>query len=237
MNAIILGLSVVLALAAPKLWARYIFYKYSILRKDLPHTGGDLVRRLRGPLRLVRVQLKRATHRSHYNVHTETVHLSETTMNTRSLTALVRAAFEIGHALQHKRDAPTARFRVRLLWLARLGEKFGSAFLLASPLVALPAPPLAVLLLFVAIVSMLTGAAIHLVVLPIEWQAAFRYALPLLHAERYIGPRDREAVTQLMTACACSQLAYALANLLDGRHWLKALGLWRSRRADRPGRG
>lgn len=227
MDALIIGLAVVLALAAPKLWARSIFYKYSRRRQDLPGTGGDLVRQLTHRLALRRVSLKSAQSRSHYDPETSSVHLTDHTMNNRSLTAVVRAAYEIGHALQHQRNSALAYFRHGLLTLARTGERLGSGALLAAPLVALFAPPLAGLLLFIALVSMVTGAAIHLVLLPIEWQASFHLAKPLLAEGRFVPHQEKAAVQQLLLACAFSQLAYALANLLDGRHWLKVLGLWK----------
>lgn len=225
MDLLFIGLALALLLAAPKIWARYVFYKHSVLRKDIPGTGGQLVTHLLRRLKLVRVKLKRARHRSHYNADTKAVCLTDQTMNTRSLTAVVRAAFEVGHAAQDAKDTSVLRFREGILRLAKLGEWVGSGALLSAPLMAIVLPPFAGLLLFVALVSMLTGAAVHVVLLPIEWQAGFAFALPLLNDGSYVREEDQAAVKQLLIACAFSRLAYALANLLDGRHWLRVLGL------------
>ncbi|WP_207060862.1 zinc metallopeptidase [Motiliproteus sp. SC1-56] len=233
MDAFLFGLTVILTLASPKIWARYVFYKHSCKRQDLPGTGGDLARLLTRCLPLNRVSLKQAENRSHYDLETSSLNLSAYTMNSRSLTAVVRAAYEVGHAVQHQHNGDMARFREGLLTLARFGEKLGSGAFLVAPLMAIVLPPAAGLLLFVALVSMLTGAVIHLVLLPMEWQASFHLARPLLAESRYVPHQESGAVRQLLLACAFSQLAYALANLLDGRHWLKVLGL-RQERSGQP---
>ncbi|MEH6470483.1 MAG: zinc metallopeptidase [Halopseudomonas sp.] len=223
MNILIIGLAIILLLAAPKLWARYIFFKHNSGRKDLPETGGELVCHQLEKLQLSEVHLSQAQNRSHYDRRTKSVCLTDGTMNNRSLTALVRAAFEVGHAIQDQQRGALSRYRQGLLELAGYGERLGSGALLLSPIIALLVPSLGGLLLFCAIVSMLTGAMVHMMVIPIEWQAGFQFALPLLKQSQF-GQQDQIAVKEILTACALSHFAYALANLLDGRHWLKALG-------------
>lgn len=224
MNILMTGLLIILILAGPKLWTRAIFFKYSQNRKDLPQTGGELACSQLEKLQLADVKLVRSSDRSHYDQRTHSVCLTDGTMNTRSLTALVRAAFEIGHVLQYQRQGALSRYRQGLLELAAYGERLGSGALLLSPLLALLLPNLGGLLLICAIISMLTGAMIELLVIPIEWQAGFQFALPLLK-QSHLPAQDQRAVEAILTACALSHSAYALANLLDGRHWLKALGL------------
>lgn len=224
MNILIIALSIILLLAAPKLWTRAIFFKHNQSRKDLPLTGGELACRQLEQLQLSDVQLVSAASRSHYDRQTKTVCLTEGTMNNHSLTALVSAAFEVGHALQDKQRSGLSRYRQGLLELAGYGERLGSGALLLAPLIALLVPSLGVLLLFCAVVSMLTGTMVHLVVIPIELQAGFQFALPLLANSR-LQQQDQQAIREILTACALSHFAYSLANLLDVRHWLKVLGL------------
>jgi len=225
MYALVVALALVILLAIPKVWARYIFFKHSSQREDIPGTGGQLAKHLIDQLHLVRVKLKKAAHRSHYNPFTKVISLTEQTMNAHSLTAVVRAAFEVGHALQDRHNESVLRYRDGLLALARLGERIGSSALLTAFIMALLVPPVAALLLFVALVSMLTGAAVHLLLVPIEWRAGFDFTLPLLNDGGYVHPQDKAALKQLLLACVFSRFAYALANLLDGRHWLTVLEL------------
>ena len=223
MHLLITGILIVLLLAVPKLWARYVFFKHSHQRKDIPGTGEQLARHLIVHLPLVQVKIKEAGLQSHYNPFTKVISLTEQTMKAQSLTAAVRVAFEFGHALQDRNNSSLLKFRDGLLALARLGEQVGSGALLTGLIMAFMVPPVAGLLLFVGLVSLLTGAAVHLLLLPIEWQASFTFALPLLSNESYISSQDQLAVRQLLLACAFSRLAYALANLLDARHWLSVL--------------
>lgn len=224
MNTLIFGTALILLLAAPKLWARYIFFKHNQGRKDLPGTGGELVNRQLAQLKLSGVHLIPARNRSHYDPYTHSVCLTDNTMNNRSLTALVRAAFEVGHAVQDKKQHRLSHYRQGLLSLARYGERLGSGALLLAPLIAIAIPSLGGMLLFCAVVSMLTGAMVHLIIVPLEWQAGFQIALPMLKQIAPLGQQDQQAVRQILTACAFSHFAYALANLLDGRHWLSILG-------------
>ncbi|WP_165840150.1 zinc metallopeptidase [Motiliproteus coralliicola] len=217
-------LAVVVVLAAPKIWARYVFFKHNRDRQDLPDSGGELACEQLRQLHLPQVHLEPTQHRSHYDSDSKAVCLSPNCMNNHSLTALVKAAYEVGHAWQDHRKAAAGRFRAGLLHLAEQGEQIGSGALLLSPLVALLEPSIGATLLFCAVVSMLTGALVHLIIIPLEWQASFEYALPLLVRSQQIKQQDRPAVKQLLAACALSPFAYALANLLDGRHWLKVLG-------------
>ncbi|MEH6649588.1 MAG: zinc metallopeptidase [Motiliproteus sp.] len=232
MNTLIVGTILVFLLAAPKIWARYIFFKHNRGRQDLPETGGELVNHQLARLELVEVQLSHAGERSHYDPVTKSVCLTDGTMNNRSLTALVRAAFEVGHAIQDNRQQRLSHYRQGLISLAHHGERLGSGALLLAPLVAILIPSLGGWLLFCAVVSMLSGAMVHLVILPIEWQAGFHIALPMLKQIAPLGPQDQHAVRQILAACAFSHFAYALANLLDGRHWLSVLGLKQRKQKD-----
>lgn len=223
-NMLIVLASLILLLAAPKIWARYVFFKHNRDRQDLPDSGGELACQQLQRLDLPQVHLEQADYRSYYDHSSKAVCLSNNCMNNHSLTALVRAAFEVGHAWQDHKKSAAGRFRAGLLKLAEQGEQLGSGALLLSPLLALLEPTIGGMLLFCAIVSMITGALVHLLTLPLEWQASFEYALPILVRSQQIKTKDRQAVKQLLAACALSHFAYALANLLDGRHWLKALG-------------
>ncbi len=93
MDPILLAFLMIVLFAGPKLWTRYIFYKYSRDRDDIPGTGGELVEHLLERLALKRVQLQPSRSRSHYDPTIKAVRLSEHTMNGTSLTAVVRGAW------------------------------------------------------------------------------------------------------------------------------------------------
>jgi hypothetical protein len=62
---------------------------------------------------------------------------------------------------------------------------------------------------------------VHLVTLPVEWDASFGKALPLLTHGRYIGERDERAVRQILRAAAFTYVAASLASLLNLARWFR----------------
>jgi Zn-dependent membrane protease YugP len=63
----------------------------------------------------------------------------------------------------------------------------------------------------------------HAVTLPVEFDASFRRALPVLRAGRYIGDRDMSAAREILRAAAFTYVAAAAMSLLDVMRWLRVL--------------
>jgi Zn-dependent membrane protease YugP len=66
---------------------------------------------------------------------------------------------------------------------------------------------------------------LHAYTLPVEFDASFRRALPLLKAGRYIPDRDLPAARQILRAAAFTYVAAAGMSLLDVMRWLRVLRL------------
>ena len=81
----------------------------------------------------------------------------------------------MGHAIQDRTGYGPLHERTKLIRLAQGAEKAGSFVMLGIPIVAgltrSPAGGLLVLLAGLAVMSM--GALVHLVTLPVEWDASF----------------------------------------------------------------
>jgi hypothetical protein len=82
------------------------------------------------------------------------------------------------------------------------------------------------------LVQALAGALIlglsivmHAYTLPVEYDASFRRALPLLEAGRYIPERDMPAARQILRAAAFTYVAAAAMSLLDVARWIRVLRL------------
>jgi Zn-dependent membrane protease YugP len=83
--------------------------------------------------------------------------------------------------------------------------------------------PVAAVLLTVAGLASIAGAAIiHLVTLPVEWDASFGKALPLLK-QGYIQPQDHAAIESILKAAAFTYVAASLASLLNIWRWIALL--------------
>ena len=61
---------------------------------------------------------------------------------------------------------------------------------------------------------------VHLVTLPVEWDASFRRALPILRQGNYLSPEDEQGARSILTAAALTYVAASLASLLNLWRWI-----------------
>ena len=64
---------------------------------------------------------------------------------------------------------------------------------------------------------------VNLVTLPVEFDASFRKALPILKEGRYLGEPDMPAIRGLLTAAALTYVAGALISLVNLARWISLL--------------
>ncbi|GAB4300779.1 MAG: zinc metallopeptidase [Thiohalomonadaceae bacterium] len=216
----IIGLLILFLTLAPALWAKMVLRRYSGMRRDYPGSGGELARHLLDRHGLKHVAVETTEQGDHYDPQARAVRLAPEHFNGRSLTAVTVAAHEVGHALQdHSGYAPLA-WRTRLVRLARGAEKAGAALMLALPvLTLLTRAPSAGLVMFLAGLASFGGAIlVHLVTLPVELDASYRRALPLL-ASGYLPRSDLHPARQILTACAFTYVAASLFSVLNLARW------------------
>ncbi len=209
----------------PQYWAKHVLKKYSVHRDDIQGTGGELVRHLRKKYQLDYLKLEETKLGDHYDPADKTVRLSENNLNEQSLTAVAVAAHEFGHALQDAKNYKPLAARTRMVKVAQKAEKFGGIALIALPLLAFtPAGARAApFLIILVILSMAINFLVHLVTLPVEFDASFGRALPILKEGRYIDESDFRAVRKILTACALTYVASSLSGLLNFWRWMRFL--------------
>lgn len=97
--------------------------------------------------------------------------------------------------------------------------------MLAAPvaMVVTRAPALGAAFLAVAVGSMLVGTAVHLLTLPVEIDASFRKALPLLADGDYLHDGDLPHARRILQAAALTYVASSLASLLNLGRWMAVL--------------
>jgi hypothetical protein len=115
--------------------------------------------------------------------------------------------------------------RTRLAKQAMRMERVGAVVMLAAPIVLVLARTPHVLLLEVLAGVLILGMSIamHAVTLPVELDASFRRALPVLEAGRYIKDEDMPAARQILKAAAYTYVAAAAMSLLDVARWIRVL--------------
>jgi Zn-dependent membrane protease YugP len=217
---IILGLALVLLVAivfGPQWWIRRALTRHGADRPDLPGTGGELARHLldRGGLNDVKVEL--TGDGDHYDPVDRAVRLTPAHHDGRSVAAVAVAAHEVSHAIQHARGERAFALRVDLVSNLSWIDRAASAVLLLAPVVFLlvKAPILLVLQIVAGVLLLLIRVVVHIVTLPVEFDASFAKALPVLEHGDYLAPSDLPAARSVLRAAAWTYVAAALATLLD----------------------
>ncbi|PMR73931.1 zinc metallopeptidase [Billgrantia endophytica] len=207
----------------PNYWTKWVLSRHARPRDDYPGTGGELARHLLERLGIEGVEVEVSEHGDHYDPTARRVRLSPEHYEGRSLTAVTVAAHEVGHAIQHARGYAPLLARTRLVGMAQQAEKIGALLMMAAPflfiLTRLPGGMLIVVL--AALISFGTAAMVHLVTLPVEFDASFQRALPLL--KDYVPPYDMPGARHVLTACAFTYVAASLASILNLGRWLVIL--------------
>jgi uncharacterized protein len=228
LTLMLLFLAVVLSLAfIPQMWVRKVIAAHSNDRPDIPGTGGEFARHLLDGMQLGHVKVEETALGDHYDPDAKAVRLAPERFRGRSLAALVIAAHETGHAMQDATQYAPLQARTQLAKRAMWMEKVGAVVMLAAPIMMVLAKgPHILLLEFAAGVAILgMSLAMHAYTLPVEFDASFRRALPLLKAGRYIPDRDLPAARQILRAAAFTYVAAAGMSLLDVMRWLRVLRL------------
>jgi Zn-dependent membrane protease YugP len=224
----ILFLAVVLGLAVlPQLWVQRVIAQHSADRPDFPGCGGELARHLLDEMNLAHVKVEETKDGDHYDPDAKAIRLMPQHFRGRSLAALVIAAHETGHAMQDATGYAPLAVRTRLAKQALWMEKIGAVVMLAAPIMMVLAKgPHVLLIEFAAGIAILAMAIVmHAYTLPVELDASFRRALPVLKAGKYIPDRDMPAARQLLRAAAFTYVAAAGMSLLDVMRWLRVLRL------------
>ena len=225
LRGVILFLMILAVLLGPQLWTTWVFKKYRGHREDYAGTGGEMARHLLDRFQMPHVQVETTDRGDHYDPLAKVVRLLPANYHGKSLTAVTVAAHEVGHAMQDHTGYGPLHERTRLIRFAQGAEKVGSFVMLGIPLVAgltrSPAGGLLVLLAGLAVMSI--GALVHLVTLPVEWDASFRRALPVLEQGRYLSSTDVDGARKILTAAALTYVAASLGGLLNIWRWISLM--------------
>ncbi|WP_075879060.1 zinc metallopeptidase [Vreelandella massiliensis] len=207
----------------PNLWAKWVLRRHTRGRDDYPGTGAELADHLLRRLGIEGVKVERTEQGDHYDPEARRVRLSPEHYDGRSLTAVTVAAHEVGHALQHFEGYAPLIARSRLVKLAQKAEKVGAILMMAAPFLFILTrlPGGLALVVGMAVVSFGTAAVVHLVTLPVEFDASFNRALPML--KEYVPPYDMPGARHVLTACAFTYVAASLASIMNLGRWLVIL--------------
>lgn len=219
------ALLVIAAVALPQFWVRRTLARHAKNRPDLPGTGGELARHLLDRFDLGHVKVDRSEAGDHYDPEALTVRLTDPHLAGRSLSAVAVAAHEVGHAIQHANGERMLAWRQRLAKFAMWTDKAAGVFFIAAPFLAILArTPLALAALVGGGILLLgVRVVVTLVTLPVEYDASFRKALPILEEGKYLDESDMPAARSVLRAAALTYVAAALVTLVDLARWIRLL--------------
>ncbi|MGB5606285.1 MAG: zinc metallopeptidase [Gammaproteobacteria bacterium] len=226
MHILLIILFLLVLVFGPQWWARYTFRRYADVLPRIPGTGGELARHLLDQYGMPDVAVEKTEPgRDHYDPERRMVCLGPANYEQNSLTAVAVAAHEVGHALQHQRSEPKLALRQRLVRMAQTTQQLGAGamFLLPVALAITRAPSAGLVMAAIGLGSMASATLVHLVTLPVELDASFGKALPILIAGHYIQPEDETAVRRVLRAAAFTYVASSLASLLNLARWFAFL--------------
>ena len=218
----------IMLIILPQFWVRGILNKYTKELSSVGKSGREVAREIlnRNGLQNVSVEL---THQGdHYDPTHKAVRLSDNFYNGTSLSAVTVAAHECGHAIQDAENYGFMRLRTVVTPVVQVCQ-FGPYLLMLS-LMLMSFLPFWKLTALVGLL-MYTGIFIFQVItLPVELDASFGRAIPVLEGQGYISPDEKAKANQILQACAFTYVAAALYSLIEIIRW--AMILFNSRNRD-----
>jgi len=214
-----------LVIYLPQFWVQTVLARHNRKAEDnFPGTGGELARHILNRYKLEEVKVEITDQGDHYDPEARAVRLTRDKFEGKTLTAITVSAHECGHALQHAAGEPLFQMRSRLAYSAVWAQRVGSFMLFAAPVLMIftRAPAVGLLNVVGAFLIMGFAIAMHLLTLPVEIDASFKKALPILE-RGYLTPKQIPAARSILRAAAWTYVASSLATLLNFWRWLAVL--------------
>ncbi len=221
----LISIGILALIFLPGQWVKYTMQRHGQDRPDLPGTGGELAVHLLERAGLDHVKVEVTPSGDHYDPIYKAVRLTAANHDGRSLTAVAVATHEVAHALQDASGYSPLKWRTRLASFVHTVQRIGSWVLLATPLIGIltRAPSVVLLEIAAGLAFMSTSVIAHAVTLPVELDASFKRALPILEEGNYLDESDLPAARKVLKAAAFSYVAAAMMSLLDVMRWLRLL--------------
>lgn len=209
-------------------WGPALVFKWALSRNDaprsdLPFTGRELARKLLDEAGLGSVPVQDLPDGTPdfgdcYDPKSRTVRLSKSIAGNRSIASYAVAAHEVGHALQHAHNDASTIIQHRLVDIYRI-VYFGFALGVVGVLIfiSIKGEGSFSRALLGSMLAMFFGGSmlVRIITLPVEWNASFSYALPMLK-EGYL-PKDADlaGARELLFYAAMTYVAFAVLGVVS----------------------
>ena len=203
-----------LSLFLPSIWVNYVLRKNNEILPDMPFTGNQLGQKLLIENKLENVLIEPIKQIDHYNPIEKKVHISEDKLHKKSITSIAVVAHEIGHAIQDKENYKPLILRQKLIQKTAIFQRIGSFLLIIGlpSIFAFTKSPFITFLAAIIIMGCLsTNVLIHLITLPVEFDASFKKALPIL--QKYVPKENMRQCRSVLRAAAFTYLAQSVVSI------------------------
>ena len=180
----------------------------------MPFTGKELGLKLLKENKLDNVLIEPIKQVDHYNPLEKKVRISEEKLNKKSITSIAVVAHEIGHAIQDKENYKPLLLRQKLIEKTIMFQRVGSFLLIIGlpSIFAITKSPFITFLAAILIMGCLsTNVVIHLITLPVEFDASFKRALPIL--QKYVPNENMRQCRSVLRAAAFTYLAQSIVSI------------------------
>ena len=209
----------------PSLWVKFVMRRYSTERPEMPGTGGELAKHLIKRFSLKDVEVEITELGDHYDPIEKEVRLLREHYESKSLTAIAIAAHEVGHAIQDQQGDKRLVARTKMIPVVNKMARLSAIIISLSPVIGIitrhPMP--FSLLLLIGLSGFIARMMIHAVTLPIEFDASFSKALPILREGKYISQSNEKAASRILRAASLTYVSAALADILNLGRWIVIL--------------
>ena len=198
----------------PNIWVNYILKNNNRVLSDMPFTGNQLGKKILKEQQIYDVTIEPIKQLDHYNPIKKKIHIGEDKLNKKSITSIAVVAHEIGHAIQDKENYKPLIMRQKLIEKTMIFQRLGS-FLLIIGLPSIFAFTKSPLITFIAAMIIMgclsTNVLIHLITLPVEFDASFKRALPIL--QNYVPKENMKQCRSVLRAAAFTYLAQSIVSI------------------------
>ena len=222
---VILIIFALVLVLGPQFWVRRVLDQHNrVDEANFPGTASELARHLLDRNNLQDVKVEATELGDHYDPADRAVRLTRDKFDAKTLTAITVAAHECGHAYQHAGREPMFQLRTRLASISVIAQRVGSFMLFAAPFSVLVTrlPSAAFFNIAGGVLIMGFAVVMHLLTLPVEIDASYRKALPLL-SRGYLSESQIPAARRILRAAAMTYVAASLASLLNFWRWMALL--------------
>ena len=203
-----------LSLFLPSIWVNYVLKKNNNPHPYMPFTGKELGLKILQENKLENVLIEPIKQIDHYNPLEKKVNISEDKLYKKSITSIAVVAHEIGHAIQDKENYKPLLLRQKLIEKTIIFQRLGSFLLIIGlpSIFAITKSPFITFLAAIIIMGCLsTNVLIHLITLPVEFDASFKRALPIL--QKYVPKENMRQCRSVLRAAAFTYLAQSIVSI------------------------